>query len=310
MRPVEFQRKFHQGDISAPWNHPVPAEESPYKELIASGAVMRVGGRPSLARYVAQIWKRCDFLVYDARSRVRTRNSHTRLGSFWLVGKPVLDVAFYFLVFGLLLKANRGIDNYVAYVAVGVLMFRYSSVAMTQSVGLIRSSRSMIQAFNFPRASLVVSFALREALSAVPLLLSLIVMILAIPPHVAPSLVWLLALPLIVLQGFFNLGLSFVMARLGFSVPDISQGMTFLSRILMYGSGVIFPIERFINHPAVYDVMTNNPLFILLSMYRTILIDRSVPPPQNWLSLALWCLGLIVFGFVFFWRAEEKYGRP
>ncbi|WP_178945236.1 ABC transporter permease [Kocuria sp. TGY1127_2] len=310
MMAREFQKKLHSGEISAPWDHTPPAEESPYKELIASKKVTQVGRRPPLPRYVADIWQRRDFLLYDARARVRTQNSHHRLGSFWLIGKPILDVAFYFIVFGLLLKVDRGIDNYVAYVTVGVLMFRYSSVALTQSVGILRANRAMIHAFSFPRASLVLSFVLREALAAGPLVLAMVMMVLVVPPHVFPAWSWLLIFPLLAIQTLFNLGLAFIVSRLAFGVPDVSQAMSFLSRILMYGSGVIFPVERFISHPVVYDVMTSNPVFILLRMYRTILLDHSVPSGLDWLTVLLWGAGLTVFGLVFFWGSEEKYGRP
>lgn len=310
MMANEFQRKLHHGEIAAPWDHIPPAEVSPYKEVIASHAVTKVGRRPSLPRYVADMWKRRDFLLYDAQARVRTQNSQHHLGSFWLLGKPILDVAFYFIVFGMLLKVDRGIDNYAAYVTVGVLLFRYSSIALTQSVGILRANRAMIHAFSFPKGSLVLSFILREALAAGPLLLAVIIMIMAAPPHVLPSLAWLLVFPLLAIQTLFNLGVAFIVSRLAFGIPDISQAMSFLSRILMYGSGVIFPIERFISHPVIYDVMTGNPLFILLRMYRTILLDHSVPPGQDWLTILLWSAGLTVFGLVFFWGAEEKYGRP
>lgn len=277
---------------------------------MASNRLSRIGKRPSLGRYVADIWSRRDFLIFDAKARVMTRNSQHKLGSFWLVGKPLLDVAFYFLVFGVLLKVDRGMHNYVGFISVGVLLFRYTSNALNQSTGILRANRSMIQAFSFPRASLVFSLALREALVAGPLLVSLAIMLMVIPPHSLPGWVWLLALPLLVIQAILNLGVSFIVARIAYSIPDVSQAISFATRILMYGSGVIFPIDRFITHPVVYSVMTGNPVFRLLEMYRMILLDHEVPPAGEWISLLIWAIVLAVIGLIIFWQAEEKYGRP
>jgi teichoic acid transport system permease protein len=294
---------------AGPWDDSALAEREPFRDLIAAGELKAVGTRPSIGAYLRDIWRRRHFLVYDARSRVLTKNSKHRLGSLWLVGKPVLDAAFFFIIFGLILKIDRGIDNYPGFIIIGVLLFRFTANAMTQSASLMHANRAMIRAFSFPRASLVISLSLRELFSVVPLLAAVFVMLVIIPPHELPTLSWLLVLPLVPLQALLNLGVSFIVARIGVSLPDISFGFNFLTRMLMYGSGVIFPIERFIDHPGIYDVMTNNPLFILLNMYRTMLLDHSVPPLENWLTIAVWGVGLTVVGFLLFWKAEERYGR-
>ncbi|MCP3426196.1 ABC transporter permease [Rothia sp. AR01] len=298
-----------RGAPAGPWDDSALAEREPFRELIAEGELRAVGVRPSIGAYLRDIWARRHFLVYDARSRVLTKNSKHRLGSVWLVGKPVLDAAFFFVIFGLVLQIDRGIENYPGFIIIGVLLFRYTANSMTQSASLMHSNRAMIHAFSFPRASLVISLALRELFAVVPLLAAVFVMLMIIPPHEFPSLSWLMVLPLVPLQALMNLGVSFIVARIGVSLPDISFGFNFLSRVLMYGSGVIFPIERFISHPAIYEVMTNNPLFILLNMYRTMLLDHTVPPLGDWLTIAAWGAGLTVVGFLMFWKAEERYGR-
>jgi teichoic acid transport system permease protein len=295
---------------AGPWDDSALAEREPFRDLIAAGELKAVGTRPSLGAYIRDIWRRRHFLWFDARSRVLTKNSKHRLGTFWLVGKPILDAAFFYVIFGLVLQVDRGIDNYPGYVIVGVLMFRLTTGALGQSANLIHSNRSMIRAFSFPRASLAISMSLRELLTAGPIIVAVFVMLMIIPPHEFPSLSWLLVFPLILLQSLINLGVVFIVSRLAVSLPDISFGVGFFSRILMYGSGVIFPIERILaHHPAAYVVITNNPLFILLSMYRSLLLDHTVPSWDQWLTVALWGLGLTVVGFLFFWRSEERYGR-
>ena len=296
-----------------PWDHRAIAAREPFRQLIRTEQLKPVGTRPPLGEYIAGIWKRRHFLWFDARSRVLTKNSRHRLGAFWLVGKPILDAAFYFIIFGLVLQVDRGLDNYPGFIIIGVLMFRLTTNALNQSAGLIHSSRSMIQAFSFPRASLVISLILRELISAIPILAAVVVMLVLVPPHELPSFTWLLVIPLVLMQSLLNLGAAFLIARAGASFPDVSFGIGFLSRVLMYASGVIFPIDRIIErlgaHPAVYAVITHNPLFVMLEMYRGILLDHNVPPADQWLTLLAWGVGLTVLGFLIFWRSEEKYGR-
>ena len=75
----------------------------------AAEGLTPVGVRPSLSEYIRQLWERRHFIWMDARHRVLSQNSRNRLGSAWLLLKPLMDAAFYFLIFGLVLNiSTRG----------------------------------------------------------------------------------------------------------------------------------------------------------------------------------------------------------
>jgi teichoic acid transport system permease protein len=269
----------------------------------------RVSVRPPLGEYIRGIWERRHFVWREARSRVATSNTQERLGNAWLIIRPILDAIFYWLIFGLLLNMSRGMSNYVAFVIIGIFMFQYTSTAFTSGASAIRQSRSLIRAFNFPRASILVSILLRDMLQRFPAMLVMFVMIMAIPPHALPKLTWVFFPVIFVLHSLFNFGVYLIMARFGSALPDLSQAMQFLSRILMYGSAVIFPIDRFINHPPILAVVEANPIYQFLMAYRTTIIDGVVPPPEIWLMLVIWAIATPVVGFILFWFAEESYAR-
>ncbi|WP_187325749.1 ABC transporter permease [Gulosibacter faecalis] len=269
----------------------------------------RVSVRPPIGEYIRQIWDRRHFVWREARSRVATKNTHARLGNAWLVLRPILDALFYWMIFGLLLNMSRGLPNYVAFVIIGIFMFQYTSSAFGNGSSAIRSSRSLIRAFNFPRASILVSMLLRDILQRIPAMIVMFIMIMAIPPHALPKATWVLFPAIFVLQAFFNFGVYLIMARFGSTLPDLSQAMSFFSRILMYASGVIFPIDRFINHPTISAIIEANPIYQLLLAYRSILIDGVIPPIEIWLFIGAWALATPLVGFVLFWFAEESYAR-
>lgn len=268
-----------------------------------------VGVRPRLGEYLAQLWQRRHFIWTDARHRVATQNSRNLLGSVWLVLRPLLDALLYFVVFGLILDMSSRHENFAAYVVIGVLMFRATMRSISQGTSTLVSGRAMIRAFSFPRASLAISSELRDTLQMQYTIGVVLFAIMVIPPvHEMPRPSWLLIIPIYALQFVLNLGITLFVARLGFMLPDISQLMTVAGRFLMYGSGVIFPIERFLDHPVVNAVVQVNPIYQMISMYRQVLMDGGVPPLESWLILGGWALGLLLFGFLFFWRGEETYG--
>ncbi|WP_083713497.1 ABC transporter permease [Brachybacterium sp. P6-10-X1] len=267
-----------------------------------------VGVRPDLGEYLAQLWQRRHFIWADARHRVSTQNSRNHLGSVWLVLRPMLDAALYFVVFGLILNMSRGVDNFAAYVVIGILMFRSTMRSISQGTSTLQAGRPMIRAFSFPRASLPLSAELRDMLQMQYTIGVVLVMIMLIPPHELPRVSWLLIIPIYALQFILNLGINLFVARLGFLIPDVSQFMTVVGRFLMYGSGVIFPIERFLDNPTVNAVVQTNPIYQMIKMYRQVLMDGGMPSLESWLILGGWAFGFLLFGFLFFWRGEASYG--
>lgn len=271
---------------------------------------MRVVGKTMrLGPYLRALFERRHFIVAGARGHTMTRHQNDRLGSLWLVLRPVLDAAFFYIIFHLVLQISRGMDNYIAFLLIGVFMFQYSSRCINAGSALIRNSRGMIRSFNFPRASLAVSAVARELMMSVPAFLVLVVLIMALPPHELPTWSWLLFPVVLLLQTLMNLGLVLLLARLGVVFPDLTQLVSFVLRVLMYASGVIFPVSRF-EHIELFAVLVQfNPMHTFLTMYRAILMDGAVPALSAWMSGGAWALGALAVGFLVFWKAEVSYGR-
>lgn len=269
----------------------------------------RVGSRPPLREYATELWDRRHFIWAGARGEALTKYSNERLGMGWFILRPVLDAAFYWVIFGLLLRLGETSSNYVAFILVGVFMFQLTSHAITGGATLIRSSKPMIRAFAFPRAALAASLVLRELFVAFPAMGVMFIALMAIPPHELPTASWSFFPVLLALHTAMNLGFALLFGWLGSLLPDLAQAMSFATRFLMYGSAVIFPIERFIEHPIALAIIEANPIYLVLEMYRTALIDGGAPPASQWLSLLLWTAGLLTVGFALFWRDEERYGR-
>ena len=142
----------------------------------------RVGSRPSFLDYLVRLWDFRQFMFYDARARIQSGTRRDRLGSAWLLLNPVFNGLTYFLIFGLLLNTSRGIENFVGYLVVGIFVFQFSSGAITSGARSIRNNKSVVQAFNFPRAALPIGANVRELLRAVPLILAMLLIVVVLPP--------------------------------------------------------------------------------------------------------------------------------
>jgi teichoic acid transport system permease protein len=108
---------------------------------------------------------------------------------------------------------------------------------------------------------------------------------------------------------WLNVGLSLVVARWGALFPDVRQLLTYVVRFLMYMSAVMFSIERFDSIPGLRPYIEANPLYILLAMYRNVLLYETLPGPNEWATLTVWSLAASMVGMAYFWQAEVRYGR-
>lgn len=278
------------------------------KGLDPSG-LSRIGSRPPLGEYIQQLWQRRYFIWYDARHRASTQHSGMRLGNVWLVLRPLVDASFYFVIFGLVLKTGRGMENFPAFLLIGILLFRSTSTSIAGGANVMRSNKAMIKAFTFPRASIPIAATLQATMTAVFTMGVMCFAIIVLPPHEFPTATWPLLIPIFLIQTVLNLGLMLFSARIGFHVPDMANVLGVVSRFLMYGSGVMFPIAQFLHNSRALDVVEMNPLFQIIEMMRSVLISGQVPEARSWIIAAGWAVFLLVVGFIFFWRAEESYGR-
>lgn len=268
-----------------------------------------VNARPPFGEYLNQLWDRRHFIQMHAYSQALHAHQGTLLGRAWLIVAPLLDGLVYFLIFGIAFNLNSAVPDFVPRLIVGILLFSYFSRALTSTANSVNGGQGLIRAFSFPRASLPIAAMIREAYSAVPMLVALLVMIMILPPHARPTSTWLLLPFPLALISLFTAGLGFFLARVVSIVPDVSKLLSYALRFAMYGSGVIFSIDRFSDHPTVAAVLENNPLYIFIEMARELLLYATVPAPGTWLSLLAWAVVPLVLGLVYFWGGEANYGK-
>lgn len=268
-----------------------------------------VGGRPPLPRYLRELWRRRHFVYADSRARAFSGHRDMLLGNLWLVGVPALQGLVYFVIFGLILKTTRGIDNFSGFLIIGIFLFRFTTSCLNQGVSVMLNSRGLTSAFSFPRAAIPLSVVVRETLSMGPVLGTMVVLLLIVPPGTQVTMTWLLFPVVFGLQVIFNTGLVLYSARLGAAVPDLRHVISFLARFWFYASGVFFSIERFVTEGIWLAVLQGNPLYLVLDMSRDLLLYDTVPSAHSWVLLCLWAVCTPVLGFVYFWQGEENHGR-
>ncbi|MEU2223593.1 ABC transporter permease [Streptomyces sp. NPDC018347] len=283
-------------------------------DLAAKYGLSVSGARPSLVEYVRQLWGRRHFVLAFSQAKLTAQYSQAKLGQLWQVATPLLNAAVYFFIFGLILHASRGMsrDVYIPFLVTGVFVFTFTQSSVMSGVRAISGNLGLVRALHFPRAALPVSFSLQQLQQLLFSMLVLFVVAIGFGSYPGPS--WLLIVPVLVLQFLFNTGLALIVARLGAKTPDLAQLMPFLLRTWMYTSGVMFSINKMLEGRPEWIVrlLQVNPAAVYMDLMRFALIDgygAANLPPHVWAIALFWAVAVFAGGFVYFWKAEERYGR-
>ncbi|SED12462.1 teichoic acid transport system permease protein [Streptomyces sp. 2231.1] len=272
------------------------------------------GARPTLPEYVRQLWARRHFIAAFSTAKLTAQYSQAKLGQVWQVMTPLLNAAVYYFIFGVLLNTKHNVPDYVPFLVTGVFIWTFTQSSIMAGTRAIAGNLGLVRALHFPRAALPISFALQQLQQLLFSMAALVVILLCFGVPVAAS--WVLALPVLVLQFTFNAGVSMIMARMGARTPDIAQLMPFVLRTWMYVSGVMWSIDKITKGDELPHVVTIllqlNPAAVYIDLMRFALIDSFHAhqlPPHVWVAATGWSLLAGVGGFIYFWKAEETYGR-
>lgn len=269
----------------------------------------RVGARPPLGAYLRETWRRREFMWLLALYRVRADNQRNQLGLAWVVLRPIINAVVYGTVFGLIMGGSKP-DRFIEFLIVGVFFFEFFSRTFTSGAKSITSNRALVQSLRFPRIVLPMARVLEELVLFMPTLAVLLIFVTV--NGNTPQWHWLLLVPLVLLYAMFNVGLTLITSRLSVHLSDLSEILPFISRLLFFSTGIFFDLEsRFEGNEVALRILDFQPLHELLTLARGLLLDGqyTVENPWYWMYFAVWSVVLLVVGIVFFWQAEERYGR-
>ncbi len=274
---------------------------TPGPALRDAHAAMRLGP------YLGDLWERRSYVWYESVSELRNRKITTVLGNLWHLLNPALNIFIYFMIFGLLLKTDRGVDNFILFLASGLFIYQLTQKTTTDGARSIVSNTGLLRAIKFPRALLPITGAVTEMIGALSTFLVLFAI--AFITGEPPSFRWLLLFPMLLVQFIFNVGASLVAARLTTHFVDVIQILPFVFRLLFYGSGVIFNVNSYVEADSnIRFLFLFNPMYCFITFGRWCMFGGHMDVVIVPIALG-WALVLLVGGFLWFRAAEERYAR-
>lgn len=275
-----------------------------------SSGLTSVNAPQTTRQYLTAMWNRREFAIEVPLQQLRSAHQTTLLGNLWHLGNPLLFVAVYYLIFGVIFEVNRGVDHFLLWLTMGVFAFQLTSKTVLGGANAITANTGLIRAMKFPRALLPISVVISQLLSFGIEIGVLGVMVLL--GGVGVSKRWLLLPFVLITHTALNLGGAFIAARLNDTFKDVQQIIPFAFRLLMYLSGVMFPLERILTglngKPWLATVFSLNPLARIIDLYRWVLLGTTLSGGHLAIAVTI-PFAVLWFGFRYFRAVEWRYGR-
>ena len=240
---------------------PVPALDAlARRALVDEWGLTSSSARQPIRSYSRELWTRRDFIFAMGSGRKSAQYRDTSLGRLWQVLGPILNAIVYYFIFGVLLQTSKGVENFPAFLIIGVFTFTYTQRAVTGGTKAIANNRSIIRAIHFPRAVMPLSVIVQEVQQQVVSLGSWRSSSLLTGEPV--TWLWLLVVPAVLLQTLFNVGPVHARGPLDRGEPGRDQLVPFVMQTWRYLSGVMFSIPVFTADldPWVEKVLYLNPM--------------------------------------------------
>lgn len=248
--------------------------------------------------------------VEMARRELTDRYLGQVLGTFWILGHPLIFLMVYLFVFVFVFKVRLGGTvqlplDYTTYLLSGLIPWLGFQESMSKGSTVILANANLVKQVIFPIEILPVKGVMTSILTMVILFVGLIVYVL-ISYH---SLLWTyLFLPLLmVCQALAMIGISYILSSVGVYFRDLKDFVQVFSVIGVYLMPAFYLPESVpeLLRPLIYL----NPFSYMIWCYQDALYFGRLEHWWAWIAFVGMSLGIFIIGYRTFKTLKTMFGN-
>ncbi|QHT59258.1 ABC transporter permease [Paenibacillus lycopersici] len=251
--------------------------------------------------YFRNLVKYKDLFFQLVQQDIKIKYRNSTLGILWSMLNPLLMMIVMTVVFMELFKSN--IPYYPVYVLSGRILYQFFSESTSFAMDSIHANGQLVRKVYVPKYFFPLS---RVSSSFITTVISLVIIAILMAVTGVPFR-WmnlLFVLPMFYLVGIVS-GIGLLLSSITVFFRDMKHFYSVILLVLMYVTPIFYP-ESII--PDKYHLLFQmNPLYIVLKMFRDIVIYGNMPT----LEAHLISIGYVVFfgviGLFVFYKAQDKF---
>lgn len=252
---------------------------------------------------LGELWQYRHLFAIFVWRILKVKYQQTAIGVGWAVLQPLLLMAIFTVIFGVLARLPTGGTPYPLFVMSGLVVWQFVAQSFQNATVSIVMNAPLVTRIYFPRVLLPSSTI---AASFLDLLCGLAVLaVLMLWYGVGPSIGFVFFPAALVLAVATVLGLSLWLGALYVPYRDIGHLLPFLIQIWMFLSPVIYPLSLL---PPKYQLLyAINPIVVVIETSRWAFAGGRAPDAAMVAVSVCVALILLVSGLWFFRRHEGTF---
>jgi homopolymeric O-antigen transport system permease protein len=252
---------------------------------------------------LGELWSSRELLYFLVWRDIKVRYKQTVLGAAWAILQPFSTMLVFSLFFGRLAKMPSDGIPYPIFAFAALVPWNFFAQGLTQSSNSLVTSANLLKKVYFPRLAIPVATVLSGVVDFVLAFVVLLGMMFYY--RITPTLntFWLPLLLLLALVTALGVGLCF--AALNVQFRDVHYIIPFIAQFWMFATPVAYP-STLLAEPqrTLYGL---NPMVGVIEGFRWALLGAGTAPKPIIVASALAASLILVFGLLYFRRAERTF---
>lgn len=287
--------------VSEPVQYTNPALELPPEEESKVGPIAKV------KLVTREIVSNFSMLCRIARYDYKLLNKDSYLGKLWSILTPLIQIATYWLVFGVGIRSNSTVDEhpFLLWMLCGLVPWFFINESILKGANSIYSKAGVVTKMKYPISTVPVGVVVTALMEHVVVLVILFVTFLV--HGYFPNLYYLNLIYYMIYSFVFLCSLAMITSVLTMLARDFQKLLTSIIRLVFYVTPILWSMEKM---PQIYKTLIEyTPVYYVVYGFRDSLLYKVNFWSKPDKILFFWGLNLVLYlvGCVLQYKYRKKF---
>lgn len=230
-----------------------------------------------------------------AKIEFKLRYYENKLGLFWALLKPILDICIYYVVFKIVLKSD--VPAFASFLFVGLIIWNFFVESTMGTIQILSVKKYLYEYSNMNKLEIYISTLVSNAIGFFfNFLMFLMFYNLIEKDSIGLTIYNIWIIPLFLNLFILSLGMSLLLSNIYIIAKDITQIWTVFSSILFFLSPIFYSLSTFRERLPSFDY--GNPVAGIIINARHIMMDGTNPEMKLMVWDFAYALFLLIMGVI------------
>lgn len=230
-----------------------------------------------------------------AKIEFKLRYYENKLGLFWALIKPVMDVSIYYIVFKVILSSD--VPAFASYLFSGLILWNFFLESTSGTIQILNTKKYLYEYSNMNKLEIYISTLLSNTIGFFFNLVIFVLFYLFLEREsngITIQVLWML--PIFINLFILSLAVSLVLSCFYIMVKDITQIWQVFTSFLFFLSPIFYKLSVFEQKLSAFEYA--NPIAGIIINTRRVIMERSAPDYQLFIFDYGYAVFLLLLGII------------